>query len=618
MTKPVLTLQQVMVDAEVFRIPRIVAYNRLEGRPRTTDFTESLASAVRDPLWMLTRQWQFGEFRGEDAASPLVARIAYRHFRPDHLALGDHPGAPFDPSELPMEARVEREPVPFVVRETTDGDEYSDMLLAVRWGTALRRHMTAAGLDGHYHHYLNRFPLRPSPPADEYDRRDTEAAAVAAAVVGRTADGVAVWRAARSGEHDAWLSGQVGADEGALVTLVSDFAQACSNSVERIYTQPVANDDSAWLPNHLEYQFAVGAAPNAVPATPVLRAQQYHQGHLDWHSFDAVSGQTLAAEAAGQGEPGDLSPDLDPETVESFLPAPVRFKGQPQQRFWQMEESQTDFGKIDTSPTGLLHLLLAEFGLIYGNDWFMLPHPMRINTVCEIRGLLVDDNFGRHTFIRAAGRAPESAWQRFALFHLNEVGLRAGAAGNLFYLAPAVGKLLESEPIERINLVRDEMANLAWAIEAVVPSQTGQGMSGYRAAGPRHTDPPWTAPADDVRIGYVAGTTVPKNWIPFVPVHIEGSVSEIRLQRGRMAGGAPPRGRLLREPGSPYFVEEEEVPRAGVYVERSWQRTRWLNGQTVIWVGRRKSAGRGEGASSLAFDRVVDLPPPAGAEDGPP
>ena len=33
--------------------------------------------------------------------------------------------------------------------------------------------------------------------------------------------------------------------------------------------------------------------------------------------------------------------------------------------------------------------------------------------------------------------------------------------------------------------------------------------------------------------------------------------------------------------------------------ERSWQRTRWLGGRTLIWIGRRKTAGRGEGLSDL-------------------
>lgn len=84
-------------------------------------------------------------------------------------------------------------------------------------------------------------------------------------------------------------------------------------------------------------------------------------------------------------------------------------------------------------------------------------------------------------------------------------------------------------------------------------------------------------------------------------------LSLCRLQRARMAGAPPPRGRLLREAKSPYFLEEEEIPRAGVYVERSWQRTRWLQGRTLIWVGRRKTAGRGEGGSNLAFDQIIDL-----------
>jgi len=74
-----------------------------------------------------------------------------------------------------------------------------------------------------------------------------------------------------------------------------------------------------------------------------------------------------------------------------------------------------------------------------------------------------------------------------------------------------------------------------------------------------------------------------------------------------MAGGSEPRGRLLREVRSPYFIEEEEVPRAGIYVERMSQRARWMHGRTLISVGRQKTAGRGEGGSNLVFDRINDL-----------
>jgi hypothetical protein len=88
------------------------------------------------------------------------------------------------------------------------------------------------------------------------------------------------------------------------------------------------------------------------------------------------------------------------------------------------------------------------------------------------------------------------------------------------------------------------MANMVWGVEAIVPSQTGQGMSGYEASRTREPEPPQMIEDESVRIRYVAGTTVPKNWIPFISMHAEGSVSEIRLQRARMAGGDPPRWRL--------------------------------------------------------------------------
>src|SRR4051812_20664029 len=115
MDKTLLSVTDVMSKAEIFRQSRVVAFNRLESRPRTTDFTRSLRAEVRDPLWMLTRQWQFGEFRGEDAASPLTARIAYRHYRTGLVSLRDADAFRFDPTAMPLETRVEREPIPFTL-----------------------------------------------------------------------------------------------------------------------------------------------------------------------------------------------------------------------------------------------------------------------------------------------------------------------------------------------------------------------------------------------------------------------------------------------------------------------------------------------------------------------
>src|SRR5882672_3357506 len=69
-------------------LPGVTLWNRLEGRPRADNFDRALRAEIRDPLWMLTRQWQMGEFQGDDAGSPIFTKIhlertPLRKFQPD-------------------------------------------------------------------------------------------------------------------------------------------------------------------------------------------------------------------------------------------------------------------------------------------------------------------------------------------------------------------------------------------------------------------------------------------------------------------------------------------------------------------------------------------------------
>ena len=120
----------------------------------------------------------------------------------------------------------------------------------------------------------------------------------------------------------------------------------------------------------------------------------------------------------------------------------------------------------------------------------------------------------------------------------------------------------------------------------------------------------------EASIRYRLATTVPENWIPFIPVRVEGSNREIQLQRGAMlrtmAGvedtpKIEPRTNILREglvSGNPYYVYEEEIPRSGVIVSETYQRARWHGGKVFLWLGRRKKTGRGERSSGLQFDQI--------------
>src|SRR5215218_8117629 len=52
----------------------ITSWMRLEPRSRNAEMNTSLQARIYDPLWLPARQWQLGEFQGEDNGSPVMAR----------------------------------------------------------------------------------------------------------------------------------------------------------------------------------------------------------------------------------------------------------------------------------------------------------------------------------------------------------------------------------------------------------------------------------------------------------------------------------------------------------------------------------------------------------------
>ena len=53
----------------------ITSWTRLEPFARREDVDRGLQATVHDALWLLARQWQNGEFQGEDGGTPVQARI---------------------------------------------------------------------------------------------------------------------------------------------------------------------------------------------------------------------------------------------------------------------------------------------------------------------------------------------------------------------------------------------------------------------------------------------------------------------------------------------------------------------------------------------------------------
>ena len=97
--------------------PSITGATRLETQPTVGRVCKTgLQAPLADPLWLLARQWQFNEFQGEDAGTPLkIAVRGRRHarstrFAPDRRS-SSSPWQPLESGTAPLETRVEAEPV---------------------------------------------------------------------------------------------------------------------------------------------------------------------------------------------------------------------------------------------------------------------------------------------------------------------------------------------------------------------------------------------------------------------------------------------------------------------------------------------------------------------------
>jgi hypothetical protein len=441
------------------------------------------------------------------------------------------------------------------------------------------------------------------------------------AMRGRLPDGVKILELVLGGDFDTWVGDEAALGDDAVKNRIRQLGAAYKAWFFRVYSQPHAGVEDAWAPSYLEYQFAVSAPTDPDDhSRSVLQAEQYHHGHLDWYSFDAAPGEQLTDRTGESFEAGGFRQ----ESPIAFIPTQIEFNGMPNVRWWAFEDQRTDFGRLRAGTTDLAQLMLAEFGLIYGTDWSVLPYNLEVGSLCAVKGIVVKDVFGVRTFIRPAldEGEPRQAW---SLYRLAVAG-SARAVDHRLFLPSALAKVEESRPVEKVLLARDEMANMVWGIERTIPGVLGAGVDGFEAAAAlsdyfRQQNPASEAPpaANDAAIRYQLGTSVPENWIPFIARHKPGSNREIRLQRASMprltdnviGTRVEPRGRILRTgldqaDRQPYFLHEEEVPRAGAMVTSSFQRTRWFDGQVFTWLGRRKQTGKGEGASGLQFDQVVN------------
>ena len=386
------------------------------------------------------------------------------------------------------------------------------------------------------------------------------------------------------------------------------------------YQQPAPDGGPAgshWEGDQLEYAVSGVVARGAMGT--VVDAAEHQGGHLDWYSFD--QGATGPATADGSA--------VSTVDVRSVIPVPAEYPGMPQPRWWQFEDGAVDLGKLSADATDAARIVVSEFALLYSNDWFTIICRQPVGSVAELQGVIVTDTFGWRTLVQPTVDPAGSDWTGWDAFSLapRPSGPTQTPLPQHLYLPKTLPQISDGEPLEQVVLVRDETADMVWAIEQRIPNSLGGSRDAAEASRRmrQQLDPTADAEAGGaVEAGglaplrYILQTEVAENWIPFIPVHLPGQLRAIQLQRGTMRRTIGPDDTLIRpstsilRPGigdddtrlAPYYVHEDEVPGAGVQVQGLLRRARRYDGTPIVWHARRVTPGRGEARSGLAFDRV--------------
>ena len=665
-----------------FQKKPFVFWNRLEPRSRADDFTRSIEAGIRDPLWMLTRQWQLGEFKGEDAASPISVRVQTETTRLTRLKLGTPSSdtlvkAYGRDTVLPLETLVEQEPISF------------DWRTRVQIGQQFERELRTQGADDALTNiFRDRYSIA-APGEEETVEMDDASQEFLLAVAGRSIDGDALLREPGMVSEHPVIPVGLGVPND-KIDIVTKALGGLHEWFSSLYAQPSDGGETAWRHDRLEYESSV-SAPEANGGQTILTSPEHIGGDLDWYSFSVHHDPESRLGPEGELFDQENTAYSLNDPVE-FIPRHVTFRGMPNHRWWEFEDRQTDFGDLDVNTTDLGKLLVMEFALIHGNDWFMIPLPLKIGSLCRIRSLKVTDVFGETTDIHRAGSTERDTWQHWDMFSLSTKQSRSlsedvpnsnhPTAADFLFLAPTIGRG-EAFALEEVRFLRDEMANMVWAVEHTIANGLGEPVSGYEdyrdrlrrleekrkrdmaASISAATDELDTAAeslaeaADSVSeattpeavdagteemeerarevadaadrlseslgpevedkdkgppIRYRLATTIPENWIPYVPIHTGSRRRSVQLQRARMVRNVEEqepedieaRSRLLESAGPLHKINEETVTRAALKLQLTVQRTRWIDGSTHLWISRKTGPGQGEGSSGLRFDYLIE------------
>jgi hypothetical protein len=614
------------------RVP-FIAWNRIQGVTRSENVDIALQARTYDPLWFLSRQWQFGEFKAENAGSVIKARVRYESTKPSGFTT-DLQSNYMDISAdevIHLASKIQKLKSTLSIQQRSYlGSYFLKLVKAEGWdyATLLSAFCSSSQFGFEVHSALDASEWASSMDKVRLlaDKKSNEACEM---FQGKIPDGLKIYTAVKSNltdinQHFSQLLGWETAKEKYIFFVESLYPHLAQSS-----------SDDNWESGNMSSAFKIAYpihTEGSLSQCRVLGAERLEDGRVDWYQMDVL---------ANESQPNIDHSNYVSTQEFSIIPTAAKYRGMPSSRWWELEDASVELWKAGEELDETLKLIVAEYATVYSNNWMMIPFRRREMELINVEWVKVTDVFGEVSTILNALTQSESDVEPsnfdWNMFHhsltdsnsniINNIG---GSSIHSSILLGSSRAVAASDEIEKVEFVRDEMDNRVWGIELKARDEYGNSRSGQELSDELRAYLEAYANTEETSftgLHYKLAGTISEHYIPFVPMRTglgEGAFEnrQIALQRawlpryikGNDESRIRPRTQLLRKgiapndtliDGAPRFaIKEETIPRTGLTVSDRYYYARGVDGKIHLWLGRSSSLGSSASAGNLTFDQV--------------
>jgi hypothetical protein len=629
---------------------------RMEPDSRAIDLQNGIAVKIGDPLWYLCRQWQISEFEGEDAGSPIDVDLVYNLRSLRSFKLRNDDGKIISDSESqsiesqPLEKLIEQEWLKIDWKVSAQiGQEFEKQIYANIADQALALE------------YVEKFRIEiPFRFPNEKQKRnaDENTRKFVSFMNGRVVNGTTILSGLNFDDNSLTLMPLLSDEllqilpEDKLSLIAKHLVKWCN----AMNIKKNSESSKSWRNEQLDYHFRIDAGEDNDIEEKTLLAPEYRSGNLDWFTFNAYPDLSVSDKWLEYTSKNLLPTPINIMGISrrwwEFEDANIDF-------------GHIETGKLDIAKALLMGYAMV-YGDDWFSIPLSVPvsNLAKINSliVSDVFGQtesIKPINCGD-------SQDPMQKFKLFTLTPVETTSESSESDRPVLFVPPVLRQIQESNPLEEVRFLKDEWSNMFWCIENTVLNGIGKPVDGKKAqlqrfesenvkdieellsnievlktqrseADPETTEyyeitkqleykllelkqlSPEVVIKESSHSIYQLATKVPGNWIPFKNfdasvIFGDGSNTPlIRLRRAQMLKNTfndDPESiqamtQLLKLSDNPLlWLEENVIPRSGLRISLTNQRTRWIDGQTYVWKGRKIFTGRGEGQSGLNFDKV--------------